>query len=282
MLLGFSAWAAEADSAPVAGMAGAGVANGADNGAIRRCPAAMLTTETYAAQVGFGFAPGWRLMTSVRDTRTSDLGAGLVYTRHHFDPEVGLEAMPGWIKPGAKITNVTNEESLRLGGGLRLGDGLGGVGLGAVWDRTVTELADTTHHVELDASAALRLGPKKALLIAATAHDLMGGEWGRRDPSGEAGVWWMLSERLGLAGDLVWSNTDGARLWQELGYRLGGQIGVGESLVLRGGGRWVESGLGAAGGLSIISESASLDYALDRSFGEDGAFWHTVGLTAFF
>lgn len=279
-LLSAGAQAAEADTAPVAAMGGAGVANPYDNGALRRNSAALMMEEVYQAQVDLGFARGWRGQASIRDTRTSQLGAGVSYTRHTYDPAVDSADMPGWVLPDSELSNHTVAESWRLGVGASDKDHMFALGGGLVWDRTSEELGGRSHGLELDASLAARLGSR--VLLGAAAHDLMpepeeGDEsiWGMRPISGELGAWVVTTENLGLTGEGVMT-AEG-----DLGGRAGAQIGASDTLHLRAGGSWIAGDWAVAGGFGALGEQTTLNYALQYDLAAKN-FWHTVGVTAVF
>jgi len=279
------ALAEEADTTSVAAMGGAGVANSFDNNALRRNPAALVLHESYAGQIDFGFAQGWRAQASLSDTRTSQLGAGLSYTRHHSTPDISSEDMPGWILPDAELSNRTVAESWRIGAGLADRDRLMALGTSVVWDRTNEELRGRSNAIDLDASFAARIG--SVVTVAGTAHNVLpipeddeeasdeSLTWGDRPLSAEVGAWVTASDRLGFAGDGVMTG-DG-----EFGGRFGVQTATSDNLLLRAGGSWIGGDWAAAAGFGAFSESSSLNYAIQYDIAA-GRFWHTVGLTALF
>ena len=281
-LLSGAALAAEADTAPVAAMGGAGVANPYDNGALRRNSAALMMEEVYQAQVDLGFASGWRAQASVRDSRTSQVGAGLSYTRQSFDPEVAIADMPGWVLPGQELSNPTVAESWRLGVGVSGEDKLFALGGSVVWDRSSEALRGVSSALEADASFAARVGSR--VLLGAAAHDLLpdpegGGDssftWGARPVSAELGAWVVTTEALGLTGEGVMT-AEG-----ELGARAGAQLGASEALYLRAGGSWIGGDWAMAAGFGALGDQTTLNYALEYDLSA-ARFWHTVGITAIF
>ena len=64
---------------------------------MRRAPAAMLLDVDYAAQVELGFGDGLRPMGVMKDTRTSNFGAGVLYTSEWADRAADVDDLPGWL-----------------------------------------------------------------------------------------------------------------------------------------------------------------------------------------
>jgi hypothetical protein len=278
LLVSTAARAEEADTTTVAAMGGSGVANGFDNNAIYRNSAVMMFSEAYQARADFGFAQGWRLGASLRDSRSSQAGAGLAYTRHRFNPEVTGEEMPGWIPAGAEITNLTTVDTFRLGTGFTDEDRTMALGAGIAWDRKDEELRGVTNTLDVDASVAAHAGSRTT--IAVTVHNLIPEQedtlWGAPAMTVEGGLWVVAADFLGLTGDALWLQETGG-----YGGRLGAQVGASETLILRAGGSWIDGAWAAAGGFTAYNDQTGLGYALQYDI-EAGTFWHTIGIEAAF
>jgi len=276
------ALAAEADSALVAGMGGAGVANGADTSAIRHSPAAMLLEVSYTAQsdARFSLADGLLVngIVAVKDTRTSDFGAGIMTTRQWSDVPPPDDELPGWKEPGTEFTDQRWEQTWRLGVGYGLlrrplltKEGSYEVrrlafGGGMVYGRTVSELSGTFHTWEFDAGVAGR--PLSMVAIAATLHGL--GELGDEDTWGEAGLLTTLGPWT-LAADGLYRPT----VEQPYGFRAGVQVEV-EGIALRGGTAFDRGDWRGTGGFGVVSDTVRMDYALGWA-PATRAFDHTIG-----
>ena len=273
------ALAAEADSAMVAGMGGAGVANGTDTSSIRHSPAAMLL------EVAFSLADGPLVsgIVGVKDTRTSDFGAGVITTRQWSDVSPPDAELPGWKEQGTEFTDKRWEQTWRVGVGYgmlrrpvltRAGSyevrrlAFGG---GMVYGRTISELSGTRNSWEFNAGVAGR--PLSVLTVAASVHGL--GELGEEDTWGEAGAMANLGPWILVADGLYRPTAE-----QAYGFRAGAQVEI-EGIAIRGGAALDQGAWRGTGGLGIVSESVRMDYALGWA-PAIGAFDHTVGFYAAF
>ena len=276
------AFSAEPDTAAVAGMAGAGVANSVDGNAIRRSPASMLLTVDYTGQSDFhgSLADGPLIggTVSVKDTRTSDFGAGIQTTRQWSNVSPPENELPGWKEPGQAFSDKRWEQSWRLGFGYgvlrrpvltppgsvevrRLAFGGGGV-----YTRTVSELSGNGHDWEFNAGVAAR--PHVSLTTAASVHGL--GEWGDEAQWYEAGAFFDRG-RWQLATDGIYRPSSDV----PVGFRGGAGVTI-DGVTLRGGGSYDEGEWLYAGGLGIVSDTVRADYGLQYN-PVTGAFDHYVG-----
>ncbi|MCP4806127.1 MAG: hypothetical protein GY913_05015 [Proteobacteria bacterium] len=282
--------AAEGDTTPTMGTA-AGSANPGDIGVIRRGPAAMLLTQGYTSQVDFGFGQGPRLMTSIKDTRTSDLGLGVMVTHHWYSRDPDDNEMPGWTLPGEEITDTSRDGSYRIS----LGYGflpqtvmtdLGksevrrfAVGASVAYERWTGDLHGLRTGWALDVGVAGR--PTRTLALSATARDLLT-PWGLRDPSVDLGIWYSPRSYLGLGIDGAYDpNVDELPLVTH----GGGEVTVREVMVVRAGYGLEGERQYLAGGIGFKAETtARLDYAIRYdTVGRDvGAIEHSIGLMAAF
>lgn len=286
-----SAWAAEADTTALRGMAGAGMADGLELGSARRSPAAMLLDVDYAAQVELGFGDGLRPMGVMKDTRTSDFGAAALYTSEWADRAAEVEDLPGWIPADAELpTDDSWSQTTRLSFGYGVGELVipdGGqmrevrrfaVGASAVYERVDSSLSGLTQAVELDLGLAGR--PTGLLTVAATARDLL--PTGERLPSAELGICWLARPTLKLVADGSWDRAYEGQPW---GGRAGLELTAAEAVPLRVG-YAVEGDTQRLGlGLGVEDQKARLDYAINvitvgpKATRDDPAFiTHSVAL----
>lgn len=288
------AYAAEADSTPVLGMGGAGTANPLDANAARRSPAAMQLVVQYTARVDGRYGEGWGLGGTLQDTRTSNVGGAIGYTRQWVNREPEPSELPGWVPPDEGVLLDERQENayrLSLGYGFfrqtvvseqgsyeirRLALGVGGV-----YDRNSSSISGVEQGFGLDASIAGR--PTKTLVLAATGHDLA--PTSLRDPSVEAGLWWEPVPQLSLAVDGLWdAGLAGVPFGGRAGMQvlLAGVVPVRAGYALYGSGEDGEQRLGLGAG--VRNDVACIDYAftLHTVGPKAGQIEHSVGLWAEF
>lgn len=286
-----SAWAGEADTTALRGLAGAGMADGLELGSVRRAPAAMLLDVDYAAQVELGFGDGLRPMGVMKDTRTSNFGAGVLYTSEWADRAAEVDDLPGWLPADEELPtddswSQTTRVSMGYGAGqLIIPDGSSmrevrrfAVGVSAVYERVDSSLSGLTQAVELDVGLAGR--PTGLITVAATAHDLL--PTGERLPSAELGVCWLARPTLKVVADGAWDRSYEGQPW---GGRAGLELTAAEAVPLRVG-YAVEGDTQRLGlGLGIEDQKARLDYAINvmtvgpKATRDDPAFiTHSVAL----
>lgn len=284
------AYAAEGDTTPTMGTS-AGSANSADIGVIRRGPAAMLLTKGYSSQVDFGFGSGPRLVTSLKDTRTSDFGAGVMVTHHWYARDPADNEMPGWRLPGEEITDTARDGSYRISMGYgflsqTVLTAAGSteirrfaIGASVAYERWTGDLKGLRTGWALDVGLAGR--PTKTLSVSATARDLLT-PWGLRDPSFDLGVWWTPKSYLALGVDGAY-DPNVADL--PLVTHGGGEVLLRDTMVLRGGYGLQGQRQFASAGIGFLAEQqARLDYGVRYGTAGAGAggFEHSVGLMANF
>lgn len=267
------ALAAEGDPASLLGRGSAGLADPRDNAGIRRCMACVVLSEEYVATLDVGFPPGWQLGGSARDTRSSMLGAGVVYTRDSFDGALDIDEMPGWTLPDADLDNPTIEQSVRVGLGYAMLARRLGLGLAGVWDRKSSALSSTENTYELDVSLGGRV--TNTLVLGATARDLLPD--GTRDPLYEVGAWWAAGEVLGLALDGGYDSS-AASFGEGLTGRAGAELVLEEAVAFRGGYEQLSKDPSAFGlGIGVLSEAGRLDYGYRYDLlGQQS--WHQLAL----
>lgn len=293
-LVSAPALAAEADSTAVLGMGGAGTANPWDANAVRRSPAAMQLVVQYTARVDGRYGEGIAVGGTLQDTRTSNVGGALSYTRQWVSREPDSSELPGWLPPDqSEVVDERQENAYRLG----LGTGFFrqtvvsssgsydvrrlAVGVGGVFERNTSSLVGVEQSFGLDASLAGR--PTKSLVLAATGHDLI--PTSVRDPSVEAGLWWEPIEALGVAVDGAWDRSyAGVPLGGRAGvqYLLSGVVPLRGGYAVYGSGEDADQRLGL--GVGVRNDVASIDYAFTlHTVGPlAGRMEHSVGLWASF
>ncbi|MCB9797417.1 MAG: hypothetical protein H6741_32405 [Alphaproteobacteria bacterium] len=291
-----AAWAGEADTTPVLGMAGAGAANPLDDNALRRSPASMLLLVGYTARADFRVGGGsLGGSAAIKDTRTSDFGAGLMYSYEQLSRSPDLDQLPGWVDPdAAELVDERQEHTLRLGAGYGFKrtpvmDDNGtyevrrfALGAGVVYEYDDSSLDGVAHSVDLDLGLAGR--PVIPLVLALNVHDIL--PTGLRPLSGELGAWYAPNEVVALGADFVYDPSFGDT---PLGGRAGVELLLGGVVPLRGG--YAAHG-GADGGteqsagvgIGARSDKTSLDYALTiHTVGPlAGTLTHSFGLWARF
>lgn len=258
--------AGEWDHAGVAGMAGAGTANPYDNSGTFKAPATAALVPLYTTQVDLGLnntlAEGWWGTTTVRDSQSGYTSAVLSYTRTDSSPDPTNAELPGWISPGEDLDNATTEHDLRLSLGYGMAARRLSVAASFVYQRSISDLAGSENLWEGDLSIAGV--PFEGMVLAATLHDVLPTEGGRRI-TGEFGAWWRPIDQFSLAVDgLFTEDGPGARAgveWIALGVT---SLRAGYSHTF---GQDREGVLGL--GVGAVSEQARLDYALQ---------WVVVGL----
>ena len=283
-----AAWAVEGDTTPSFGTA-AGGANPSDVGAVRRNPAAMLLEVAYTSQIDVALGQGPRLTTSVRDTRTSAFGAGVMVT-HQWTNQVATDAnMPGWTLPGEEVLDKNREGSYRMSFGYgflpqqvvvdtetreirRVA-----IGASVAYERWTGTLTGLRTGWALDLSMAGR--PVPSLVVAGTARDLLT-PVGLREPSYDLGVWWEPKGWLSLGVDGGYDPNIGP-----LVTHAGGEVFVSNLLTVRGGYGLEGTRQFVAGGLGLTAEDkARIDYGVryDLVGEEVGRLEHSIGLYATF
>ena len=276
------ALAGEVDTTMVQGMAGAGVANPYDGNAIRRSPASMQLVVDYTGQSDFygSLAEGPLVggLVSVKDTRTSDFGAGLQTRRQWSNIPPRAHELPGWKQPGTEFSDKRWEQDWRLGVGYGFGkqalltpDGSQevrrfAVGAGAVYTRTTSELSGSLNDWEFNAGLAAR--PLAPLTVAASAHGL--GPWGHEPLWYEAGAF-VDYTRWQFAADGIYRPTEDT----PMGWRAGAGVQI-ESLLLRTGAAYDRGQWLVAGGLGVASEGVRADYGVQFDLAS-GHVTHSVG-----
>ena len=283
-----AAWAVEGDTTPTFGTA-AGSANASDVGVIRRGPAAMLLESAYTSQFDFGFGQGPRLTTSVRDTKTSAFGAGVMVTHHWTNQAAAEENMPGWTLPGEEVVDKNRDGSYRISAGYglvpeTLVSETGNteirrfaIGASLAYERWTGTLTGVQNGWALDVSMAGR--PVRSMVIAVTARDLLT-PLGLREPSYDLGIWWQPRPWVSFGADGGYNPNVGPLVTHG-----GGEFLVSNVLVVRGGYGIEGERQFVAGGLGILAEDkARLDYGIRYdTLGDDvGEIEHMIGLYATF
>lgn len=268
LLLGTSATAQTPFSPEQMGMGGAGVAR-TDSSGFRNAAAMMLEPGFFTySEMNWGH--GFSLGQALREVRTDTaVGASFGYSWARSNLPPTLDEMPGWIEPGEELTNARKSRDFRGAGGIRLLDGRLALGLGGQFLRDDSELGGVQSTYQMDVSAAGQLAEGVSLALGAR-NLLAEGE----DPLRlELGLWWSAVETFHFALDAIFEEG-------VVQGRVGGELGLGPAIRLRGGGYFSELSQGFGAGFALLGEGTRLDYSISKALGglEDSGPTHSLAL----
>jgi hypothetical protein len=269
LLFASNAWAQTPFSSEQMGLGGAGVAR-TDSSGFRNAAAMMLEPGFYTyseVKWGHGFSLG-QALREVRSDTAVGASFGYSWAKSNFPPT--LDEMPGWIEPGEVLTNARKSRDFRGAGGIRLLGGRLALGLGGNVLRDDSELGGVQSFYQMDVSAAGQLA--EGVSMAVGARNLLAeGE----DPLRlELGLWWSAVETFHFAIDAIFEEG-------VVQGRVGGELGLGPAIRLRGGGYFSEEEQGFGAGFALLGEGTRLDYSLSAAIGGPENNGPTHSLTVF-
>lgn len=276
-------------SASSLGAGGAARADSAEAGAALVAPATLALADRYDLVGGarLASADDVLLQIAARDSHTSRVALGAVFTRWSASPPPDSADLPGWASPDDELDNPLTQTTLAVGLAGSWSERRFALGISGVRYSETSRFQGTQTDWELGLSLAGRpVQPLELSLGALHWMDLFGAGDDEHTFVLGAGAAWQIAKPLRLLTDAESALTTADAPWTLRG-GLEARL-LESSLALRAGAQrdgalqtnFLTAGVGLKGG------AASLDYGLRADVGADGGavaqtgarMWHALSL----